>query len=163
MNVYWWFLRVTLVVGLGFFPNNFGPMVGTREDHLLFCEFRWYDDSTWRWRGHLNTTCCNWSCFNFLWSRVVGIQKPSLDCPHTPCISCTPHMPYTSCTPHNPCSFPHILCTFIYSQVVETQEPSWLSSCERCKGCERCKRCEGVRGAGGVRVARGIDRSFSFF
>ena len=34
--------------------------------------------------GDLNITCCNQSCFKFLLSRVVGIQKPSLDCPHTP-------------------------------------------------------------------------------
>ena len=36
-------------------------------------------DSTWRWRGHINTTCCNQTCLNFLqW----GLKQPSF---HLPC------------------------------------------------------------------------------
>ena len=48
----WWLARVTLVVGLVFLPQNFGPVVGTYE-----C--RWGGNFTWRWWGRLNTTLCN--------------------------------------------------------------------------------------------------------
>ena len=37
----------------------------------------WGSGSTWRWWGHLDTTCCNQTCLNFLHSEVVGTQKPS--------------------------------------------------------------------------------------
>ena len=80
----WWLVRFTLVVGLVFLPQNFWPMVGTYECHLLFCEHRWGGESTCRWWGHLNTTLCNQSCLNFLWSSMMGTQKPSLHCPHFP-------------------------------------------------------------------------------
>ena len=47
----WRLIRVTLVVGLVFLPLNFGPVVGTYEGLLLFCECTWGGDSTWRlWR-----------------------------------------------------------------------------------------------------------------
>ena len=47
--VYWWFVRVTLVVDLWFLPQNFGPVVGTYESLLLLCECRWGWDRTCRW------------------------------------------------------------------------------------------------------------------
>ena len=55
---YWCLFRVALVVSFHFLPQNFGKVVGTYEWHLLFCECRWSDGSTWdistqvqRWRG----------------------------------------------------------------------------------------------------------------
>ena len=92
-------VRVFLVFDLAFCLNCFGLVVGTYESCLLFCEQRLGGGSTWRWWGHLNTTCCNWSSFNFLWSRVVGTQKPRLD---WPCTSHTPCTTRTTCTPHIP-------------------------------------------------------------
>ena len=37
----WWLVRVTLVVGLVFMPQNFGPVVGNYECHLPFSERTW--------------------------------------------------------------------------------------------------------------------------
>ena len=64
-------------------PQNFVPVVRTHECHLLFCECRWGGSSTSRWWTHLNTTCCNWTCLNFVHWEVVGIQKPSFAHFHT--------------------------------------------------------------------------------
>ena len=89
---FWWLVRVTLVVGLVFLPQNFGLVVGTYEGCSLFCKCRWGGDSTWRWWGHLNTTCSNWTCLNFLLWEVVGRQKPSL------CCLCSPSLPFAPFT-----------------------------------------------------------------
>ena len=37
----WWLVRVTLVVDWLFLPQNFGPVVGTYEGLLPFCECTW--------------------------------------------------------------------------------------------------------------------------
>ena len=75
---YCWLVRVTLVVGLVFLPQNFGPMVGSYEWLLQFCECTWGAVSIFRWLRHLTTICCNWT---FLWPQVVGTQKPSIEWP----------------------------------------------------------------------------------
>ena len=49
----WWLIRVTLVVDLVFLPQNFGLVVGTYKDFLLFCECPWGSGSLCRWWGHL--------------------------------------------------------------------------------------------------------------
>ena len=58
-----------------FLPQNFGQVVGNYEGHLLFCECRWGGDGTCRWWEHLNTTCHNGSCLNFLHGEVEGNEK----------------------------------------------------------------------------------------
>ena len=63
---YWWLVRVTLVVDWLFLPQHFGLVVGTYKGHLLLCECRWDGDCTCRWWGHINTTCHNQICLNFL-------------------------------------------------------------------------------------------------
>ena len=50
-------------------------MLGTYKGLLLLCECRCGGDSTFRWWGHLNTTCHNGTCSNFLHSEVVGNEK----------------------------------------------------------------------------------------
>ena len=72
---YWWLVRVTLVVDWQFLFQNFGQVVETYEGHLLFCECIWGGDGTWRWWGHLNTTCHNGSCLNFLHWEAMGNEK----------------------------------------------------------------------------------------
>ena len=57
--LYWWLVRITLVVDLRFLPQNFGPMVGIYEGLLLLCECRWGGDHICRWWGHLTTICCH--------------------------------------------------------------------------------------------------------
>ena len=42
--------------------------------------------STWRWWGHLKTTFCNQTCLNFLYSELVGTQKPSFPLPLHPAL-----------------------------------------------------------------------------
>ena len=74
---FWWLTAVALVVNLVFWPQNFGG------DLWMPFVVLWKYSSTCRWWENLTTTCCNQSCFNFLQSRVVGIQKSNLDCPHT--------------------------------------------------------------------------------
>ena len=73
---FWWLVRVTLVIGLAFLPQNFGLVAGPT-----------------------NTTCFvnvhgmvilltgggdNQNCFNLLQSRVVGIQKLKFTLPANP-------------------------------------------------------------------------------
>ena len=55
----WWLIRVTLVVDWLFLPQNFGPVVGTYEGLLPFCECTWCGESIFRWWGHLYTICLN--------------------------------------------------------------------------------------------------------
>ena len=57
---------VTLVVDWQFLRQNFGQVVGTYEGLLLLCECRCGGDCTFRWWGHLNITCHNRTCLNFL-------------------------------------------------------------------------------------------------
>ena len=52
---FWWLVRVTLVVDWLFLPQNFGPVVGTYEGLLPFCECTWGGGSMFRWWGHLTT------------------------------------------------------------------------------------------------------------
>ena len=59
----WWFVRVTLVVNWLFLPQNFGPMVGTYEGLLQFCECIWDGGSICRWWRHLTTIGSNRSFF----------------------------------------------------------------------------------------------------
>ena len=66
-----------------FLPQNFGPIVGTYKGFLQLCECKWGGDSTCRWWGHLNTTCYNWTCLNFLHWEVVGNEKLEVLHPHT--------------------------------------------------------------------------------
>ena len=73
--------RDTKAVSFGFLPHNFGKMVVTYKCHLSFSEYKWGGDSTCRWWGHLNPTCCSQACLNFLYSKVVGTQKPSFQLP----------------------------------------------------------------------------------
>ena len=42
-----------------FLPQNFGPVVGTYEGLLPFCECTWSGGSICRWWGHLTTICGN--------------------------------------------------------------------------------------------------------
>ena len=51
--------RVSLVVGLVFLPQIFGPVVETYRCLLLFSECTWSGGSTCRWWRHLSTICCN--------------------------------------------------------------------------------------------------------
>ena len=74
----WWLVRVTWVVGFGFYPK----ILGRWWD--LFCECRWGGGSTWRWWQHLNPTYCNQTCLNFLYSGV-GDKKPSFQVLSCPC------------------------------------------------------------------------------
>ena len=47
-------IRVTLVVDWLFLPQNFGPVVGTREGLLPLCECTWDGDCICRWWGTPN-------------------------------------------------------------------------------------------------------------
>ena len=58
-----------------FLPQIFGQVVGTYEGLLLLCECRCGRDCTFRWWGHLNTTCHNGTCLSFLHWEVVGNKK----------------------------------------------------------------------------------------
>ena len=129
--LYCWLVRVTLVVGLVFLPQNFGPVVWTYKGVLLFCECIWGGDSTWRWWGHLNTTCRNWTCLNFLHWEVMGIWKPNLDCPHTP----APLYPCTPCIlvlshplhPHTPCALIYLVPLHPFHLVSSSLHPCALT------------------------------------
>ena len=105
---------------LSFCPKILGLWWGTYEGPLSFCECRWHGDSTWRWWGHLITTFCNQICLNFLHQEVVGIQKPSLDCPHT-LTSLNPH----ALMPSHP-SCPHALVLLMPSHVLCPSYPCTL-------------------------------------
>ena len=90
----WWLVRVTLVVDWLFLPQNFGPVVGTYEGLLRLCECKWGGDSTCRWWGHLNTTCYNRTCLNFLHWEVVGNEKLETLAPLRPSLAplCPRHL-----------------------------------------------------------------------
>ena len=53
---FWWLVRVILVFGLVFLPQNFGLVVGSYEGLLLFCKCTW-GGSIWGWWGHPITIC----------------------------------------------------------------------------------------------------------
>ena len=99
INIYWWLVGVTLVAGFGFFPQNFGNVLGTYECRLPFCEYRWGGSSTWRWWEHLNLTCCNQTCGTQHWWG----QKPNF-------------------CPSHPSHHFHFSCLIMHSAVVETQK-----------------------------------------
>ena len=148
--VCWGLVRVILVVGLVFLPQNFGPLVGTYEGFLLFCECRWDGDSTWRWWGHLSTSCWNWTCLNFLHWEVVGILKPSLDYPHT-------LAPLTE----GEWVWGQKGCKDARAQGVQGYEGTraqWGTRAQECKGCEGTRvqevRAKGVKGFNGYKECK---------
>ena len=53
--IFWWLIRVTLVVDLVFLPQNFGLVVGTYKGLLPVCECIWGGGSICRWCGHVAT------------------------------------------------------------------------------------------------------------
>ena len=73
--VYWWLVRVTLVVDRQFLPQNFGLVLGTYEGLLLFCECTWGGGSIFRWWGHLNTFCLNRTFWPFCTERWWGMKN----------------------------------------------------------------------------------------
>ena len=84
--LYWWLVRVTLVVDWLFLPQNFGPVVGTYEGLLRLCECTLGGGSICRWWGHLTTISGNRS---FFLPQVVGTLKPSIISFHLsrPCLA----------------------------------------------------------------------------
>ena len=73
--IYWWLVRVTLVVDWRFLPQNFGQVVGTYEGFLPFCECTWGGGSIFRWWGHLNTFCLNQTFWPFCTERWWGTKN----------------------------------------------------------------------------------------
>ena len=65
--IYWWLVRVTLVVDWLFLPQNFGPVVGTYQGLLQLCECTSGGGCFCRWWGHLNTLWCYWTFFRHRW------------------------------------------------------------------------------------------------
>ena len=65
--IFWWLVRVTLVVDWLFLPQNFGPVVGTYEGLLRLCECTLGGGSIFRWWGHLTTIGGNRSFFCHRW------------------------------------------------------------------------------------------------
>ena len=96
---YWWLVKSLLSGWLLFLPQHFGKVVWIYKCHLPIFECIWGGGFTWRWFGHLNSTCCNQTCLNLLQLDVIWIKKPSLDGLQNLCI---PHTPYIS---HPLCSF----------------------------------------------------------
>ena len=64
---FWWLVRVTLVVGLVFLPQNFGIMVGTYKGLLPFCDCTRGGGSICRWWGHLTTVGGNQTFCGHRW------------------------------------------------------------------------------------------------
>ena len=107
--IYWWLVRVTLVVNWLFLPQNFGPVVGTYEGLLRLCECTLGSGSIFRWWGHLTTIGGNRS---FFLPQVVGSLKPSIILFHlsrpclAPCLApCLSRPCLTPCLSH-PCLAP---------------------------------------------------------
>ena len=70
---------------------------------LRFIKYRWDSGATWRWWGHLNSTCCNQTHLKFLYLEVVGTKsKHSLDCICTLCTPSHPSQLHTSLYPSHP-------------------------------------------------------------
>ena len=117
------FINGSLVVSFGFLPQKFGPMVGTYEGHLLFCECSFFVMVVHRsWWEHLNTTHCNQTYLKFLHSELMGTEKKTIsDCP---------------CTPH----------TFAPQDIGTTHEykGAGAQGCEGCKGI-RVQEYEGYK------------------
>ena len=128
---HWWLVRVTFVVGLVFLPQNFGPMVGTYDWLLLFCECRWGGESMWRWWGHLHTTCCT----------------PHALAPLVPlCPSCfVPSNPH-ALTPLAPHGWEGTRGVRLQGQEGARARGHKTWEGARAWGMQGCKGCEGMRG-----------------
>ena len=126
----WWFL-----------PRNFGQVVGTYKGLLQLCECRWGGDCTCIWWGHLNTTCHNRICLNFLHWETVGNEKLVKTTPHALAPCPHTHMP----CPHALPSCPHTLP--LCPAAVLLWPHALPSRVQRCKG-ERTQGWEGARARG---------------
>ena len=164
--VYWWLARVTLVVGFGFLAQNVGPMVGTYECHLLFCECRWGGGCSWRWWGHLNTTHYNqiyWTFCTHRWWGPKNLVQTALTPPHsshplahltlalTPLVLLCKGGEGTMVQEHKVAKDVRAQGARVrgVQRVWEVQGLKRRQGCEGCKGVRGAKgtRCKGTRGA----------------
>ena len=114
-HVYWWLVRVTLVVDWLFLPQNFWPVVGTYEGLLRLCEWTLGGDYTSRWWGHISTTCHHRSVFL---PMVVGALKPSITFVSLPLLPLAPLL--LPLTPLAPFRSPRSLSPLAPTEVVGT-------------------------------------------
>ena len=79
-TIFWWLVRVTLVIAFEFLPQFFGRLWGPRNDTLPFYKCRFSGGGgrgTMRWWGHSNPTLCKIICLNLFALTCGGDAKTS--------------------------------------------------------------------------------------
>ena len=127
-NIYWWLVKVTLVVAFGFLRQKLWRWWGSTNGILSFYKCKFSGGVTMRWWEHLNPIICKriwtfwtdrwWGCKK-LWAQalVPGLER---SCPIANIVELSQHLIFFLCIRYQKVKCPHVarlsllMCVIMY-------------------------------------------------